>query len=63
MMPGRNVVLASYGTVVLERVTRVLLHGIDGGALISLAAALLFAAHPVHTEDVAGLKRRGVMLR
>ena len=41
--------------MILHRCLRVLLRGLEGEGVIALAAALLFASHPVHTEAIAGL--------
>ncbi len=48
--------------MVLHRCLRVLLRGLEGDKLMALAAALLFASHPVHTEAIAGWGAGGRVL-
>ncbi|HKF24594.1 MAG TPA: DUF1736 domain-containing protein, partial [Candidatus Acidoferrum sp.] len=57
-----NLFLHAASTVLLLLVLRKVLERVAGGGLISFAAALLFAVHPIHTEAVSSVVGRSELL-
>jgi protein O-mannosyl-transferase len=57
-----NILLHAAVTVLLYLVLRKLLEALRQGRIIAWTAALLFAAHPIHTEAVASVTGRSELL-
>lgn len=57
-----NLILHAIVTLLLYMLLRKLFQGVDQGNALALAAALLFAVHPIHTEAVASISGRAELL-
>jgi protein O-mannosyl-transferase len=57
-----NLVLHAIVTLLLYMLLQKLLQGLRQGNALALAAALLFAVHPIHTEAVASISGRAELL-
>ena len=57
-----NLILHAIVTLLLYTLLQKLFQGVDQGNALALAAALLFAVHPIHTEAVASISGRAELL-
>ena len=57
-----NLILHAIVTLLLYALLQKFFQGVNQGSALALAAALLFAAHPIHTEAVASISGRAELL-
>jgi protein O-mannosyl-transferase len=57
-----NLILHAIVTLLLYALLQKLFQGVDQGNALALAAALMFAVHPIHTEAVASISGRAELL-